>query len=399
MKKKGLSLPTVIMLMILVMVATFVVAYYSAAEQYANRLGNVAVLEEKYAKLNEISALVDRFFVGEYDEEKVIDNMLAGYVYGLGDQWSGYYNKEETALINESSTNQYVGIGVSFTINESSEFEITNVNKHGSAYQAGFQIGDIITHVNGVSVEGFETTTEIANLVRGEEGTRVKITIRRGSEFFESELIRKAIFNETVETKMIDGIGHVYISGFEANTEIEFKEKVNALIKDGAKGLVFDVRFNGGGYVYVMAEMLDMLIPEGLIISMFDKQGNVKNYTSDADRIELPMAVLTNEYSISAAELFAAVLQEYGVATVVGDKTSGKGYAQRLFELSDGSSINLSIYSYYTPKGKSLAETGITSDVEISLSEEDFKNFYYLSLEQDTQLQKALECVKAEISK
>jgi carboxyl-terminal processing protease len=181
MKKKGLSLPTVIMLMILVMVATFVVAYYSAAEQYANRLGNVAVLEEKYAKLNEISALVDRFFVGEYDEEKVIDNMLAGYVYGLGDQWSGYYNKEETALINESSTNQYVGIGVSFTINESSEFEITNVNKHGSAYQAGFQIGDIITHVNGVSVEGFETTTEIANLVRGEEGTRVKITIRRGS--------------------------------------------------------------------------------------------------------------------------------------------------------------------------------------------------------------------------
>ncbi|MBR3866003.1 MAG: hypothetical protein IKM67_04715, partial [Clostridia bacterium] len=152
------------------------------------------------------------------------------------------------------------------------------------------------------------------------------------------------------------------------------------------------------GYVYVMADMLDMLLPEGMIISMFDKQGNTREYTSDASRIELPMAVLTNEYSISAAEFFAAALQEYGVAMVIGDKTGGKGYAQNMFTLSDGSSVNISSYSYYTPKGKSLAETGITPDIEISLSEEDFYNFYYLTNEQDTQLQKALEYVKGQIS-
>ncbi len=398
MKKKGFSLPTVIMLLILVMVATFVVAYYSAAEQYANRLGNVTALEEKYAKLNEVSALVERYFVGEYNEEDVIDSMLAGYVNGLGDKWSGYYDKEQTALINESNSNQYVGIGVTINLSESGEFVISGVNKDGSAFEAGFKIGDVITHVNGESADNFATTTDLANKVRGDEGTKVKITIRRGEESLESELVRKSIFNETVETEMIDNIGYVYITGFETNTEAEFKEKVNALVKDGAKGLIFDVRFNGGGYVYVMADMLDMLLPEGMIISMFDKQGNTREYTSDASRIELPMAVLTNEYSISAAEFFAAALQEYGVAMVIGDKTGGKGYAQNMFTLSDGSSVNISSYSYYTPKGKSLAETGITPDIEISLSEEDFYNFYYLTPEQDTQLQKALEYVKGQIT-
>jgi len=398
MKKKGFSLPTVIMLLILVMVATFVVAYYSAAEQYANRLGNVTALEEKYAKLNEVSALVERYFVGEYNEEDVIDSMLSGYVNGLGDKWSGYYDKEQTALINESNSNQYVGIGVTIDVSEAGEFVISGVNKDGSAFEAGIKIGDVITHVNGESADNFETTTDLANKVRGDEGTKVRITVRRGDESLESELVRKAIFNETVETEMIGNIGYVYISGFETNTEAEFKEKVNALVKDGAKGLIFDVRFNGGGYVYVMADMLDMLLPEGMIISMLDKQGNTREYTSDASRIELPMAVLTNEYSISAAEFFAAALQEYGVAMVIGDKTGGKGYAQNMFTLSDGSSVNISSYSYYTPKGKSLAETGITPDIEISLSEEDFYNFYYLTNEQDTQLQKALEYVKGQIS-
>ncbi len=398
MKKKGFSLPTVIMLLILVMVATFVVAYYSAAEQYANRLGNVTALEEKYAKLNEVSALVERYFVGEYNEEDVIDSMLSGYVNGLGDKWSGYYDKEQTALINESNSNQYVGIGVTIDVSEAGEFVISGVNKDGSAFEAGIKIGDVITHVNGESADNFETTTDLANKVRGDEGTKVRITVRRGDESLESELVRKAIFNETVETEMIGNIGHVYISGFETNTEAEFKEKVNALVKDGAKGLIFDVRFNGGGYVYVMADMLDMLLPEGMIISMFDKKGNTREYTSDASRIELPMAVLTNEYSISAAEFFAAALQEYGVAMVIGDKTGGKGYAQNMFTLSDGSSVNISSYSYYTPKGKSLAETGITPDIEISLSEEDFYNFYYLTNEQDTQLQKALEYVNGQIT-
>ena len=330
MKKKGFSLPTVIMLLILVMVATFVVAYYSAAEQYANRLGNVTALEEKYAKLNEVSALVERYFVGEYNEEDVIDSMLSGYVNGLGDKWSGYYDKEQTALINESNSNQYVGLGVTIDVSEAGEFVISGVNKDGSAFEAGIKIGDVITHVNGESADNFETTTDLANKVRGDEGTKVRITVRRGDESLESELVRKAIFNETVETEMIGNIGYVYISGFETNTEAEFKEKVNALVKDGAKGLIFDVRFNGGGYVYVMADMLDMLLPEGMIISMFDKQGNTREYTSDASRIELPMAVLTNEYSISAAEFFAAALQEYGVAMVIGDKTGGKGPLWRL---------------------------------------------------------------------
>jgi carboxyl-terminal processing protease len=190
-----------------------------------------------------------------------------------------------------------------------------------------------------------------------------------------------------------NNVGYLYIDSFETNVEKEFAEKLNGLVDRGVKGLIFDVRFNNGGYVTVMKNMLDLLLPEGTVISMVDKAGDSRELKSDASAIELPMVVITNEYSISAAEFFAAALQEYGVATVVGDKTGGKGYAQTLFELKDGSSLNLSVYKYYTPKGISLVGKGVTPDIEISLSEEDFINFYSLTVEQDTQLQAAIGAV------
>ena len=192
---------------------------------------------------------------------------------------------------------------------------------------------------------------------------------------------------------MIGDIAYLHIDGFDKNVDVEFSEKLQSLIDGGAKGIVFDVRFNGGGYVDVMSNMLDLLLPEGTIITMSDNRGEVTEYRSKEGAIELPMVVITNEYSISAAEFFAAVLQEYGVATIVGDKTIGKGYAQTLIPLSEGA-VNLSTLKYYTPKGVSLAGVGITPDVEISLSDEDFYNFYSLTDEQDTQLQKALETVR-----
>jgi len=394
MKRKGISVPTVLMLLVVAIVATFVLAHYAAAKSYADRLGNITALEEKYAKLNEIAAIVDRYFVGDIDEEELLDSTLAGYVDGLGDKWSGYYNVEQTQSINESNDNDYVGIGVTFMLNEQNEYEITGINSKGPAFEAGFAVKDIIVGVNGVPASQLATTDDVVKAVTGEEGTSVNITVRREGKDIEFTVVRKRLFNECIEARVLnDNIGYVVITDFPTNADVEFREKVSALLKQDVRGLVFDVRMNGGGYVSVMSNMLDMILPEGIVITMVDKQGETKEYRSKEGKIDLPMAVITNEYSISAAEFFAAALQEYGVAKVVGDKTGGKGFAQSLFTLEDGSSVNLSIYRYYTPKGNSLAETGITPDIEVSLSEEDFKNFYYLTDEQDTQLQAALQYV------
>ncbi|MBQ7623996.1 MAG: S41 family peptidase, partial [Clostridia bacterium] len=230
--------------------------------------------------------------------------------------------------------------------------------------------------------------------VRGEEGTQVEITYRRDGAEKTVSIIRMRIYNESLDARIIgNNVGYVYIDNFQTNADKEFVEKVTDLVEKGVKALVFDVRFNGGGYVSVMNNMLDVLLPEGTVISMVDKAGNTKEFKSDASAIELPMVVITNEYSISAAEFFAAALQEYGVAKIVGDPTGGKGYSQNLFMLKDGSSVNLSTSRYYTPKGESLVDHGVVPDVPVSLTDEETANFYNLTDAQDKQLQAALSTV------
>ncbi len=394
MNRKKISVPTALMLMLLVAVTCVIITNFAAAERYDSELSYLQKMENKYTQLKEITDIIEKNFVGEYDEEEAIDMMLAGYVDGLGDQWSGFYTAEQTERINEYNANSYVGIGITIKTNENGEYEVTAVNKKGPALKAGVAVRDIIIKVNGKPASEYETQDDLVAEVRGEEGTKVYLTFARDGDSYECEITRKKIYNESVITKIVgDNIGYVSIDNFESNVDKEFIEKVGELIGQGVKGLIFDVRFNGGGYVTVMKNMLDILLPEGTVISMVNKAGKTTSYKSDADCIKLPMAVLTNEYSISAAEFFAAALQEYGVATVVGDKTGGKGYAQTLFELKDGSSLNLSVYKYYTPKGISLVGKGVTPDIEISLSEEDFINFYSLTVEQDTQLQAAIGAV------
>ena len=204
--------------------------------------------------------------------------------------------------------------------------------------------------------------------------------------------------NNDITSKMLENdIGFIRIDAFDNGAEKEFDTHLDELIEKGAKGLIFDVRVNGGGYANVMSKMLDRLLPSGMIISMTSKDGQVQENMSDEACIKLPMAVLTNKYSISAAEFFAAAIQEYGVGTVVGEATGGKGYAQTSMPLSDGSALNISTYRYYTPKGNSLAGTGVTPDVEVVLPEEALYNFSSLTYEEDTQLQKAVEVLMPKV--
>ena len=398
MNKKRVPVSLVLMIVFLTVVTTFIVSYYVAVGYCTQILVDPAEYGQLFTKLNEMQFIVDNYFVADYDKDELVDSMFKGYIDGLGDKWSGYYNAEQTAQIVQSNNNSYVGIGVTFMQNEQGEYEITGVNTKGPAFKAGISIKDIIYKVNDTPASRLETTDDVVAAVTGEEGTQVRITVLRGTQEIEYTLVRTKLFNECVEARMLDGdIGYVVITDFPKNADVEFKEKVNELLQQGAKGFVFDVRFNGGGYVSVMSNMLDILLPRGTIIKMTDNMGNVDEYKSDGDCINLPMAVLANEYSISAAEFFAAALQEYRVAKVVGDKTGGKGYAQSMFTLSDGSSINISIFRYFTPEGRSLANVGVTPDIAVSLSEEDFSNFYYLTDEQDTQLQAALEYVASQI--
>jgi len=389
-KNKRLSIGTCLMMVFLAVVTTANICVFGMTELYNRRLGDLQAAEAKYDRLEELMAVVDKYYVGEYDMDAAMDGVLAGFIDGVGDRWSYYCNDEEYAALQESNTNSYVGIGVTISTEYNGGYTITEVTSGSPAEQAGLRAFDVITSVDGVDTATFEDYSALVNVVRGEAGTVVNLGIRRGDENLTFDITRAAVYNPGIESRMIGEIGFISIDGFDRNVDVEFAEELNALVEQGAKGLVFDVRFNGGGYVDVMSNMLDLLLPEGTIITMSDNSGETTEYRSAAGQISLPMVVLTNEYSISAAEFFAAVLQEYGVATVVGDHTTGKGYAQTIIPLTEGA-VNLSTLKYYTPKGVSLADTGIQPDIEISLSEEDFYNFYSLTDAQDTQLQKALE--------
>lgn len=395
MRKKHLTAGAIIMLVLMTAVTTYVITYYTAAEFYNAKFGDLHAMELRYQKFKEVSQVVDKNFIAEYDFDAAMDGAMAGFVAGLGDKWSGYYTAEQTQALMESEENAYVGIGVTIAgEGEEEPFLITKVSSGGPADEAGILPFDIITHVDGVAVDDIGSQAEVINKVRGLEGTSVRLTVSRLSETLSVDIKRATVYNEQVEARMLEGdIGYISVSGFENNVDDEFKQKLNGLVADGARGIIFDVRMNPGGKVNIMVNMLDLLLPECTVISMVDNQGELIHYSSDAARLEMPMAVIINEYSISAAEFFAAALQEYGVAQVVGMQTSGKGYAQVLYPLSDGSSINLSVMRYYTPKGNSLVDVGVTPDHEVDLSDEDFYNFYSLEDQDDDQLQKAIQVV------
>ena len=401
MKKHSVRISTALMLMLLAVVCTFNITYFTATEYYNSRLDELEELETRYSKLKSVADIVDKYFVGEYKEADAIEVALAGYVAGLDDVWSAYYTAEQTASIAEDEANQYVGIGVTYSTAAESLYQITAVTPGGPADLAGILPGDKLLTAAGVDVNTLETGDDLAALVKGEIGTQVTIVVDRAGEPLTFNITRDVIYTYSVTSRMLENnVGYIAIADFDSNVDDEFREHLTTLQEQGAKGFIFDVRNNPGGYVSVMHEMLDGLLPEGPVITMVDKAGTEMPLTSDADMLEMPMVVVTNEYSVSAAEFFAAALQEYDMATVVGTKTSGKGYSQQTFKLSDGSSVHISTTRYYTPKGNSLAETGVTPDLVVALPLEDLNLLLSgkLADADDEQLQSAIKAVNGLIA-
>ena len=352
-------------------------------------------------KAAEVSAYLNRFFIDDYDEDALADAAAAAMVEATGDRWSYYLTAEEKSSYDEQMQNAYVGIGVTITLQEQDGgMRVEQVTAGGPAEEAGIQVGDIITEVEGESTLTLGMAGTRAK-VRGEEGTSVALTILRGGERLTLTVERRSIETAVATYEMLDDqIGYVKIANFDTRCFDETSAAIDALLDDGAQALIFDVRNNGGGYKDELVKILDRLLPEGILFQSKDYSGTKQTDRSDAACIELPMAVLVNQDSYSAAEFFAAALQEYGWATVVGTKTCGTGHFQTAFTLSDGSMLNLSIGKYFTPNGRSLTDIGVTPDEPVELSDEDAAKLLYgqLAHADDAQLQAAIRAIRQKIS-
>ena len=399
--KKGWKIVLAILCAFVIAAGSFIAAVQYLNTRYAAALSAREEDSPVQAKAAEVQEIIETYFIDDYDEDTLADGAASGMVDATGDEWSYYLSADEVAAYEESMANAYVGVGITITEDaEAGGMRVEEVVSGGPAEEAGIRVGDLLLAVEGEDVLplGIDGTR---NLVRGEEGPRVNMHFSRNGTEYDVSVERRSIETPVVTGELLDGsIGYVKIDNFDDRSAAETIAFVQDLIGQGAEALLFDVRFNPGGYADELVKVLDYLLPEGDLFRSVDYAGREEVDTSDASCVELPMAVLVNEDSYSAAEFFAAALQEYEWATIVGSQTYGKGNFQTAFYLSDGSMVNLSIGKYYTPNGKSLSETGVTPDVVVDLDDEQYALLYYNALEQadDPQFQAAIDTLTQKIS-
>lgn len=346
-----------------------------------------------YNKLEDLENLILTSFAGDADKTKIEDAAADAMVNAMGDRWSYYIPAAELPSFLDNSENAYVGIGVTVqATDDNSGLMVIAVQPGGPAEEAGVQVGDVIIQVDGESAQD-RTVTEISAMIKGEEGTVVSITVLRSGEGITMTVARKRMETTVASSKLLnEHVGLVTIQNFDERCADETIAAIKALLNQGADMLLFDVRNNPGGYVDELTKILDYLLPEGNLIRTVGTDGSDETVTSDADCVKVPMAVLVNENTYSAAELFAVDLSEYGVARIFGQKTSGKGFFQQVFQFSDGSAAGISVGRYYTSQGNNLEGIGLTPDEEIKLDDESEALLYngMLEPENDAQLQAAL---------
>ena len=346
-----------------------------------------------YNKLEDLENLILTSFAGDADKTKIEDAAADAMVNAMGDRWSYYIPASELPSFLENSENAYVGIGVTVQATEDhSGLMVIAVQPGGPADEAGVQVGDVIIQVDGESAQD-RTVTEISAMIKGEEGTVVSVTVLRSGEGITMSMTRKRMETTVASSKLLnEHVGLVTIQNFDERCADETIAAIKALLNQGADMLLFDVRNNPGGYVDELTKVLDYLLPEGDLIRTVGTDGSDETVTSDASCVKVPMAVLINENTYSAAELFAADLSEYGAAKLFGQQTSGKGFYQYVFQFADGSAAGISVGRYYTGHGASLEGIGLTPDETVKLDDESEALLYngMLEPENDAQLQAAL---------
>ena len=349
------------------------------------------------SKLDRLEGLIQECYIGEADEQELEDAAAVAMVKATGDRWSYYIPADEYSDHVEREENAYVGVGITIQPQEDeSGFLILMVTEGGPAQEAGIEANDLLIGVEEQDIRDM-SMDEVRELIRGKEGTKVALTVMRKGEHMTLSVERRRIEETVARGEMLDdGIGLVQIFNFDERCADESIEVIERLRAEGAKKLIFDVRNNPGGFADELVELLDYLLPEGDLFRTVSYDGKEQVDTSDADFLDMPMAVLVNSDSYSAAEFFAAALQEYEAAIVVGEPTVGKGYYQNTIQLGDGSAVALSTGKYFTPKGNSLADVGVTPDVRAEVDEETAANIYYglCTTAEDPQIQAAVNALK-----
>lgn len=370
------------------------------ADETTDDSESVASSEKVFDKVGQLEQLIDKYYLEDVKDEAIADGIYKGVMKSLGDPYSTYYTEEEYQALLESSSGVYCGIGATVTQDiDTGVISIVKPFVEGPAYAAGLLPEDIIYKVNGKEVTGLDLS-EVVSRIKGEEGTKAKITIIREGESkpLEYSIKRKTIEVPTIEYQMLDNkIGYISVSEFDEVTAEQFRKALDDLESKGQKGLIVDIRNNPGGLLTTVVDMLDRMLPKGLIVYTEDKYGNREEKNSSAkEEFKKPVAVLINGNSASASEIFAGAMQDYKRATIVGTTSFGKGIVQSIIPLYDGTAIKVTVSKYYTPNGKNIHGIGITPDVEVELNEK-LKSQVVIDKKEDNQLQKAIEIIKDKI--
>ena len=340
-------------------------------------------------KLKLLEQYIDYYYYksDEVSKEDMQNGMFKGLVESLGDVYSCYFTPQEYQSLQQQTEGVYFGIGAYVSKDvESGACVISGVIKDTPAEAAGLMEGDVIYSVEGKEMNGLELE-EVVSYIKGDEGTKVHITIYRNGEPIEMELTRARVTSPTVDSEMKEnGIGYLQITEFDDVTTAQFEENFASLKEQGMKGLIIDLRSNPGGNVTTVCEIAEKLLPEGLVFYMEDKNGKRTEYPCKGADFDLPLVVLVNEYSASAAEILSGAIKDAGIGKLVGKKTFGKGIVQTVAPLDDGSAIKLTIANYYTRNGNDIHLKGIEPDIEVDMDADA-----YLENKIDTQLEKAIE--------
>ncbi|MSS65031.1 S41 family peptidase [Velocimicrobium porci] len=364
-----------------------------------NLVINRNVAEENSQIIKKVSLLeqyIDTYYLRDTDKKQYAEGIYKGLLASLDDPYSTYYTKEEYDEVMTKSSGTYCGIGASVMQDgKSGVITIVSPFEGSPAEEAGVLPGDIVYKVEGKEVTG-KDLSEVVSKMKGEEGTTVDMSLLRDTEVIDVTITRKEIETPTVQSKMLEKekIGYIRISGFEGVTAEQFKSALEELEQKGEKGLIIDLRGNGGGRLDAVVDMLDRMLPKGVIVSTKTKEGKGEEYKSSGkEQFDKPLAVLINGNSASASEVFAGAIQDYGIGKLVGTTSFGKGIVQTVFKLDDGSAVKLTTSEYFTPKGRNIHGKGLKPDVEVELDEELAKKIN-IKESDDNQLQKAIDVVQ-----
>lgn len=405
-KQKRQNIYRVIMLIVLTAVITFMVTTIAMYSKFQNSgslssNGSSSSSENTLVKtLQSFKAMINKLYIGDVDEDAMIEGALKGYVEGLGDPYTEYYTKEEMADLREELNSEYVGIGVYIGNNAvDNTIVIAGTIKSSPAEEAGLKAGDVVEKIDDVSYTG-KQLSEATKVLKAEEGTTVKLTILRDEKEIEINITRRKITVEHVSSKMMDNnVAYIKIDSFDNNVADSFKSQLTDLMKGNVNGIIIDLRSNGGGIVTEATDIADLFLEkdETILITKSKKDNEEKITKSKQEPIvkNTPVVILVNEATASASEILAGALKDKYNATIVGKTTYGKGVIQSLYNLTDGSGLKITTDEYFTPNHNKIQKTGITPDVEVDLTKDADGN--YETGDKDAQLLKAIEVIKGKM--